>query len=285
MKPCKVLGHVEYDHSIMHMVFKKRADQIGKYPTGCFIMLNCPEINKREWHPFTVSSAVDEKHLSVTIRGVGDWTTRLHELMREDDYPEMYIDGPFYSPFVDYSHYETVVLVGLGIGVTPAMAVLKDFVVRRNNGTQRDGGTVKKIYLYVIAREGCATDWISAEIAHYMANPEIHVDLDVAVYYTAPQDVIDALLFHVGHEIKYRSIACEATSGSRTMRPCLGRPNWSVQLNRIEQQNPDTNATVLYCGAPGPGKLLRHACVEANKVGKGKSHFDFRMEHWEPKFW
>lgn len=42
------------------------------------------------------------------------------------DYPKVYIDGPYGAASQDHVKYEVVVLVGLGIGVTPFISVLKD---------------------------------------------------------------------------------------------------------------------------------------------------------------
>ncbi|KAF9418770.1 hypothetical protein BGZ94_009607 [Podila epigama] len=46
-----------------------------KAKAGQYIFLNCPDISKFEWHPFTITSAPEEDYVSVHIRIVGDWTT------------------------------------------------------------------------------------------------------------------------------------------------------------------------------------------------------------------
>ncbi|KAG0087061.1 hypothetical protein BGZ92_007628 [Podila epicladia] len=42
---------------------------------GQYVFLNCPDISRFEWHPFTITSAPEEDYVSVHIRIVGDWTT------------------------------------------------------------------------------------------------------------------------------------------------------------------------------------------------------------------
>lgn len=42
------------------------------------------------------------------------------------DYPKVYIDGPYGAASQDHIKYEVVVLVGLGIGATPFISILKD---------------------------------------------------------------------------------------------------------------------------------------------------------------
>lgn len=44
------------------------------------------------------------------------------------DYPKIHIDGPYGAASQDHVKYDTVVLIGLGIGATPFISVLKDVV-------------------------------------------------------------------------------------------------------------------------------------------------------------
>lgn len=46
-----------------------------KYKPGQYLFLNCPDVSRLEWHPFTISSAPEEDFVSVHIRVVGDWTS------------------------------------------------------------------------------------------------------------------------------------------------------------------------------------------------------------------
>lgn len=40
--------------------------------------------------------------------------------------PKIYIDGPYGAASQDYIKYDIVVLIGLGIGATPFISILKD---------------------------------------------------------------------------------------------------------------------------------------------------------------
>jgi respiratory burst oxidase len=42
--------------------------------------------------------------------------------------PRVLIDGPYGAPAQDYKKYEVVLLVGLGIGATPMISIVKDIV-------------------------------------------------------------------------------------------------------------------------------------------------------------
>jgi NADPH oxidase len=91
---------------------------------------------------FPLRSAPEEDYISVHIRVVGDFTSALAKAVGCDFettgtkpggkvlgtaanpplnrvLPRVMVDGPFGSASEDFLNYETVLLVGAGIGVTP----------------------------------------------------------------------------------------------------------------------------------------------------------------------
>lgn len=100
-------------------------------------------------HPFSITSAPGDEHLSVHIRTVGDWTKELKRAISEGDHsisivhqasvtamdqrrlfnqPKLFLDGPYGAPAQDYRNYDVLLLVGLGIGATPFVSILKDLL-------------------------------------------------------------------------------------------------------------------------------------------------------------
>lgn len=49
--------------------------------------------------------------------------------------PKLLVDGPYGAPAQDYQNYDVLLLVGLGIGATPFISILKDLL---NNSRQED---------------------------------------------------------------------------------------------------------------------------------------------------
>lgn len=45
-----------------------------------------------------------------------------------DRFSKIYIDGPYGSAAQDHSKYDVMLLIGLGIGATPFISILKDIV-------------------------------------------------------------------------------------------------------------------------------------------------------------
>ena len=122
-----------------------------RYKSGMYLFLQCPEISSFEWHPFSITSAPDDPFLSVHIRTLGDWTAELKkifsdacggrprlqtvnpyglsgELTLAARFPKLYIDGPYGAPAQEYLKYDVLLLVGLGIGATPFISILKDML-------------------------------------------------------------------------------------------------------------------------------------------------------------
>lgn len=50
---------------------------------GMYIFLNCPEIAKFEWHPYTMTSAPQDDHIRVHIASLGDWSSAMCSRFKE----------------------------------------------------------------------------------------------------------------------------------------------------------------------------------------------------------
>ncbi|CAL5214309.1 unnamed protein product [Lathyrus oleraceus] len=80
---------------------------------------------------------------------VGDWTQELKLLFTEDDQlapvnssatfgelikmdqigqPKLLVDGPYGAPTQDYQNFDVLLLIGLGIGATPFIGILRDLL-------------------------------------------------------------------------------------------------------------------------------------------------------------
>ncbi|KAL1130042.1 hypothetical protein AAG570_012985 [Ranatra chinensis] len=68
---------------VTHLVIK-RPPHFDFHP-GDYVFVNIPAIAKYEWHPFTISSAPEqEDYMWLHIRGVGEWTNRLHNYFEKE---------------------------------------------------------------------------------------------------------------------------------------------------------------------------------------------------------
>jgi len=136
----------------------EKTGPIRDHKEGQYVFIKAPIISKFQWHPFTISSPPDAKHLTLHIRnmGEGSWTDRLQQFFQAMNprkaYGELYhrtgdelipktvgpdgnylicIDGPMAAPTQHLGQYKTSIVVGAGIGVTPVRATLQSIIYYR----------------------------------------------------------------------------------------------------------------------------------------------------------
>lgn len=110
---------IEHPSKVVEVQFMKKS---FRYISGQYLFLCCPEISLLEWHPFTITSSPHEDFISIHISVVGDWTTRFAKRVGWADesviqLPYIMVDGGFGSASEDVFNYQTIMLIGAGIGV------------------------------------------------------------------------------------------------------------------------------------------------------------------------
>ncbi|RWR78655.1 ferric reduction oxidase 7, chloroplastic-like protein [Cinnamomum micranthum f. kanehirae] len=112
------------------------------YNALSFIFLRVREISQLQWHPFSVSSSPldGRNHLSVLIKGLGQWTSNLRDniLNAPEKIEERMqfqpltasVEGPYGHQSPYYLKYEYLILIAGGIGITPFLAILSDILHR-----------------------------------------------------------------------------------------------------------------------------------------------------------
>ena len=92
------------------------------------VFLNVPSISLLQWHPFTLSSSPTDPYCEINVRGLGGFTRDLlatcHALPPGQQL-RIRVDGPYGCLSSDYRRFPVHVLCCGGIGVTPAIAMLR----------------------------------------------------------------------------------------------------------------------------------------------------------------
>ncbi|KAI4872124.1 hypothetical protein NFI96_031066 [Prochilodus magdalenae] len=147
---------------VTYLEFKR--PQGFAYRSGQWVRVACLELGTDEYHPFTLTSAPHEDTLSLHIRAVGPWTSKLREVYNPDklqelgSYPKLYLDGPFGEGHQEWKDFEVSVLVGGGIGVTPFASILKDLVFKSSAKLRVQ---CKKVYFIWVTRTQRQFEWLS----------------------------------------------------------------------------------------------------------------------------
>ncbi|OWZ15355.1 hypothetical protein PHMEG_00011007 [Phytophthora megakarya] len=134
----KVIEFSALSPSLCKLVIARTSSERGRYKVGQFVYVNVPAISSLEWHAFTIASSprtssyeTNSNTLTLLIKSLGDWTEKLMMYQQVCERcaiePEVYVDGYYGASLADVYHdYNTVILVGGGVGMTPLLSVLED---------------------------------------------------------------------------------------------------------------------------------------------------------------
>ena len=172
-EPCELISVEQYNEKIVHAKVAYRPLTDGSFRPGQYVFVAYLNGKKgwknwferhAEWYPMTISDifvmnkgdsvstvsssstlssqTVEHKRgASIHIKALGDGTRQLMEHVRDGRKVQLRLDGP-YGPRLRYLDYEVVALFALGIGITPALTVLKDCVEK-----PMQKSCVRRVYL------------------------------------------------------------------------------------------------------------------------------------------
>ncbi|KAG4913916.1 hypothetical protein JHK85_055305 [Glycine max] len=282
---------------------------------GLFIVHGYYLYLSKEWHPFSITSAPGDDYVSVHIRTLGDWTSQLKAvfakacqpassdqsgLLRADmlqgnnipRMPKLVIDGPYGAPAQDYKNYEVILLVGLGIGATPLISILKD--VLNNMKQQKDieeamveSGVknnkrkpfaTNRAYFYWVTREQGSFEWFKGvmdDVAEYDKDGII----ELHNYCTSVYEEGDArsALITMLQSLHHAKSGVDIVSGTR-VKTHFARPNWRSVFKHTALKHPGKRVGVFYCGAHTLVGELKRLSLDFSR--KTNTKFDFHKENF-----
>lgn len=307
-----VIKAVIYTGNVLAIYMTK--PQVFRYKSGMYFFVKCPDISSFEWHPFTITSAPGDDYLSCHIRTLGDWTAELHnrfaevcELEKTQErkgnlirmetkaydgngfsqvrYPRILIKGPYGAPAQDYKKYDILLLIGLGIGATPMISIIKDVlntikpidstcsdsVHRLSIGNGRRGP--ERAYFYWITREQGSFEWFKGvmdDISEYDHNHVIEMHNYLTSVYEEG-DVRSALITMV-QKLQHAKNGVDVLSESR-IRTHFARPNWRKVFMDLASNHMASRIGVFYCGSAALTQTLKKLCQEFSLSTTTRFHF------------
>ncbi|KAF6333738.1 NADPH oxidase 4 [Rhinolophus ferrumequinum] len=240
-KPVTIISVISHPSDVMEIRMVK---ENFKARPGQYIILHCPSVSALENHPFTLTMCPTETKATfgVHLKIVGDWTERFRDLLlppssqdseilpfiQSRNYPKLYIDGPFGSPFEESLNYEVSLCVAGGIGVTPFASIL--------NTLLDDWKPYKLRRLYFI--------WFWQE------NRPDYVNIQL---YLSQTDGIQKIIGE-----KYQAL---------NSRLFIGRPRWKLLFDEIAKCNRGKTVGVFCCGPSSISKTLHKLSNRSNSYG------------------
>nr|CAB3452252.1 unnamed protein product [Digitaria exilis] len=268
VRPAKVIGADVYPGNVLSLRFDVEPPpphgRRFRYKSGQYVFLNCAAVSPFEWHPFSITSAP------------------------QDDYVR--IDGPYGAPAQDYKQYDVVLLVGMGIGATPMISIIKDILNNMKHhlnasgdveaGTASVSGTgttaPRRAYFYWVTREQGTFDWF-----HKVMDEVVEADMEGVIelhnHCTTVYEEGDArsILISMLQSISQAKDGIDVVSGTR-VRTHFGRPNWPRVYRRIADTHRHQRVGVFYCGNQVLTKELRELAQDFSRNSSTK--FEFHKE-------
>ncbi|EFH41797.1 predicted protein [Arabidopsis lyrata subsp. lyrata] len=309
METVKVIKAATYPGNVLTLHMSRPTN--FEYKSGQYMFVNCPAVSPFEWHPFSITSAPHDEYLSVHIKSLGDWTKAIKGVFSEvsmplpvgemshgannSDFPRIMIDGPYGAPAQDYKKYEVVLLIGLGIGATPMISIIKDIInnTETKELSQVDLGKVgsqhepqgeketfktRRAYFYWVTREQGSYDWFK-NIMNEIAERDKNKVIELHNYCTSVYEEGDvrSAFIHMLQSLNHAKSGLDIVSGTKVMS-YFAKPNWENIYKQIAMDHPGSNVGVFYCGAPALTKELRNLALEF--AHKTRTRFSFHKENF-----
>lgn len=183
-------------------------------------------------------------------------------------FPRILIDGPYGAPAQDYKKYEVVILVGLGIGATPMVSIVKDIInnmqnIKRdeeegghtpsnhpsnslpstpNNNKKKNSKSFKtrRAYYYWVTREQGSFEWFKG-IMNEVAEMDEEGMIELHNYCTSVYEEGDArsALITMLQSLHHAKNGVDVVSGTR-VKSHFAKPNWRQVFKKAALHHPDT---------------------------------------------
>lgn len=308
-KSVKIIKVAVYPGNVLALHMTK--PQGFKYTSGQYIFVNCADVSPFQWHPFSLTSAPGDDYLSIHIRTLGDWTSQLKTLFSkacqppsvnqsgllraditgEDNkprLPKLLIDGAYGAPAQHYKEYDVLLLVGLGIGATPLISIVKDVLNNIKLEKELEEGitesgqaknnkkkpfATKQAYFYWVTREQGSFEWFRG-VMNEVADYDVDGVIELHNYCTSVYEEGDArsALITMLQSLHHAKNGVDIVSGTR-VKTHFARPNWRNVFKHVAVKHTNERVGVFYCGAPGLTGELRRLAQDFSR--RTTTKFDF----------
>ncbi|XP_048216057.1 NADPH oxidase 4 isoform X4 [Perognathus longimembris pacificus] len=269
-KPVTIISIISHPSDVMEIRMVK--ENFTARP-GQYITLHCPSVSALENHPFTLTMCPTKTKATfgVHLKIVGDWTERFRDLLlpppsqdseilpfiQSRNYPKLYIDGPFGSPFEESLNYEVSFCVAGGIGVTPFAAVLNTLM------DDWKSYKLRRLYFIWVCRDIQSFSWFADLLCtlHNKFWQENRPDYINIQLYLSQTDGIQKIIGEKYHALNSRLF--------------VGRPRWKLLLDEVAKCNRGKTVGVFCCGPSSISKTLHKLSNQNNSYG---TKFEYNKE-------
>ncbi|KAL3865900.1 hypothetical protein ACJMK2_043248 [Sinanodonta woodiana] len=241
-----------------------------EYKSGQWVRVACPSLGQGEFHPFTLTSAPHQMHLSLHIRTVGPWTRNLRRLfdpsnLHDREMPFLLMDGPFGEGHQDWYRYEVAVLIGGGIGVTPYASILQDIVHKTSLGSSV---FCKKVYFLWVTRTQKQFEWMTDIIREVESDCNDLVDVQIFVTEFRRRFDLRTTMLYIC-ERHFQKVAGKSLFTGLKATTHFGRPRFYDFLEALRYSHQKVEKIgVFSCGPVPMTHSVNQACKELNRFSR-----------------
>ena len=256
-----------------------------KYLSGQWVRLSCTEIQPKEFHSFTLTSAPHENFLSCHIKAQGPWTWKLRNYFDPSNFnpnvmdPKIQLDGPFGGGNQDWYKFEVAVMVGGGIGVTPYASILNDLVF--GTSTNRYSGVAcKKVYFLWTCPSHRHFEWF-IDVLRDVERKDVTNVLEMHIFITQFFHKFDlrTTMLYICENHFQRISKRSMFTGLKAVNH-FGRPDMTSFLKFVQKKHSYVSKIGVFSCGPRPlTKSIMSACEEVNQ-GRKLPYFIHHFENF-----
>lgn len=241
-------------------------NKIPLYKPGQYLLLKCDLVSQHQWHPFTISSTPLDPYIEVTIRCLGDWTSKIRDILIQykDDLPYIQYDGIFGSPVDTITSYDSAILVASGIGITPYISMIK-YILQKG----MENVNIKKIDLIWINRDPQYFEWFTEELQFFEQNSSA-LAINFHMYLTEQINDPERIKTLVNEKYSHLNRV------HKTNLPLIyGRPDFNKIFKEYIINNNELTVGCFVCSSKSVEKTVQ---IAAKKFSNKNIKFKFKSE-------
>eukprot|EP00698_Gefionella_okellyi_P025585 TRINITY_DN9426_c0_g2_i2.p1 TRINITY_DN9426_c0_g2~~TRINITY_DN9426_c0_g2_i2.p1 ORF type:complete len:1237 (+),score=274.54 TRINITY_DN9426_c0_g2_i2:345-4055(+) len=308
--PMELIRVVQEESDVLRIELRKHNFH---YKPGQYLFLNCEEVSKNEWHPFTITSAPEQQILSVHVRCRGDWTSKLQSVLNPDKLKTvefaastpsvagpvtprsatvkaavalerstaapllraaaLRVDGPYGAASEHVFDHNTVMLVGAGIGVTPFASIMKSIRMRVRALRCSHCGSADDVD-NVIKPQRVYFYWMCRDEQEFSWFKSLLQGIEADA---SVSTVFQFNTFLTG-EVDLSAMMAKYKSQDAFRIAYAGRPNWRRIFRDMQQKHPRDDIGVFLCGPQIVADELSDVCQQFTQPSG--TRFTFRKENF-----
>ncbi|KAJ1651742.1 hypothetical protein IWQ61_007769 [Dispira simplex] len=281
---------------------------------GQYIFLCCPEISLHQWHPFTLTSAPEEKFLSIHMRTVGDWTRAFAQRLgcklvdksnreRKDKRAidkEPHVVNAIHTnsiasfqraqfenkrslpkvlvdgPFGCASEdvFNYEVAILVGAGIGVTPFAAVLKSIWYRANAPMNKSRLRKVYFFWIARDKECFEWFQS-LLKAIENEDVNQFIEIRTYLTGRLNADEVRNVMLNDEEGQE----DALTGLKSPT-YYGRPNWDGVFRQMTNEHPSTDVGVFFCGPKRLDSILGLQCKLYSSNSREGTRFFYNKENF-----